>query len=219
MRFALPLARIALPALMALAIVPLAPSTPALAHERRDVGNVQFVVGFIDEPAIQDEPNGIDLTITDTATQQPVEGAEKTLKATIAFGGGQPKEFPLRARFRMPGKYTADLIPTRSGTYIFTFSGDINGQSVNERFESGPGRFNDVQPATELQFPVRELSPAETAARLDEAQQAAAQARTLALGGLVVGALGLIVGTLGFLAGRRREPTAGLKPVSQEGRG
>ncbi len=215
----MPQLRLLAAALVALAAASFLLPTVASAHERRDVGNYQFVVGFINEPALQDEPNGIDLTITDKATQQPVEGAEKTLKATIAFGGGQPRELPLRTRFRMPGKYTADVIPTRSGTYVFTFTGDVNGQPVNERFESGPGRFNDVQPATELQFPVRQLAPSEVTARLDEAQQAASQARMLGIGGLVVGALGLIVGAAGFLASRRRESAPRLSPASQEGRG
>src|SRR5688572_12391090 len=113
----------------------------ALAHERRDVGKYQFVVGFVQEPALQGEPNGIDLRITDRDTQQPVEGAERTLKATIALGGGQAKEFALRGVFRTPGAYTADVIPTRSGAYVFNFTGTIDGQQVNERFESGPGRF------------------------------------------------------------------------------
>lgn len=203
-------------ALVAVAAFALLSPPIASAHERRDVGSFQFVVGFINEPALQGQPNGLDLTVTDKATQQPVTGAEKTLKVSIAYGGGQPKDLPIRARFNMPGKYTADVIPTRSGTYIYTFSGDINGQPVNERFESGPGRFNDVQPATELQFPVRELAPADVAARLDDAQQAAAQARMLGIGGLVVGALGLIVGVAGFLAGRRREPASRL--ASQEAR-
>src|ERR671933_347783 len=115
----------------ALLLILLVPGA-ALAHERRDVGKLQFVVGWIGEPALQGEPNGIDLRITDKASGQPVEGAEKTLKASVAFGGGQPKEFPLRARFGQKGAYTADLIPTRSGTYLFTFSGTINGQNVNE---------------------------------------------------------------------------------------
>src|SRR4051812_25305172 len=122
--------RFLLPAILALAILPFFTPTAALAHERRDVGNYQFVVGFINEPALQDQPNGIDLRITDKATNQPVEGADKTIKAMIAFGGSQAKEFPLRALFGKPGAYTADLIPTRPGTYVFTFTGTINGQAV-----------------------------------------------------------------------------------------
>ncbi len=177
-----------------------------LAHERREVGKYQFVVGFINEPALQGEPNGIDLRITDKATQQPVEGAEKTLKASIAFGGGQAKELPLRARFRMPGSYIADVIPTRSGTYIFTFAGDVGGQAVSERFESGPGRFNDVEAATTLQFPVSEPSALELQRSLDEARQQAATASTMAMVGLVSGLLGLLLA--GYLLLTRRSAAA-----------
>src|SRR5437868_3532079 len=84
--------------------------TAALAHEKRAVGDVTFVVGFLNEPSIQGQPNGLDLTITDK-NGQPVEGAEKTLKVAIAYGGGTPKDLPLIARFGMKGKYTADVIP------------------------------------------------------------------------------------------------------------
>jgi hypothetical protein len=177
---------------------------PALAHEHRDVagGKYDFTVGFITEPALQNEPNGIDLTITDKATGQPVEGAEKTLKAAIAFGGGQPKELPLRARFRMPGKYTADLIPTRAGSYSFTFTGTVNGNQVSEKFESGPNTYNDVQAATALEFPSANPSPAELQQALNEARQQAATANSLAVAGLITGLLGL--GLAGYLLLRGR---------------
>ena len=169
--------------------------TPVLAHERRDVagGKYQLSVGFINEPAIQNEPNGIDLTITDKATQKPVEGAEKTIKASVAFGGGQAKDFPIRARFGMPGKYTADLIPTRAGTYVFTFSGTINGDQINEQFESGPGRFDDVQPATSLQFPVANPAPADLQQAVNDARSQAATANTLGMAGLALGVIALLV--------------------------
>ncbi len=121
-------------AIAALLLLMLVPGS-ALAHERRDVGKLQFVVGFIGEPAILGEPNGIDLRITDKASGQPVEGAEKNLKATIQYGGGAPKELPLKARFGMNGAYTADLIPTRAGAYIFTFKGTVGDETVDQKFE------------------------------------------------------------------------------------
>src|SRR2546425_653260 len=139
-------------AIAALLLILLVPGS-ALAHERRDVGKLQFVVGFIGEPAIVGEPNGIDLRITDKASGQPVEGAEKTLKASVQYGGGQPRELALRARFGMKGAYTADLIPTRAGAYSFTFTGAVGDEPVDQKFESGPGRFNDVEDAAKLQFP------------------------------------------------------------------
>jgi hypothetical protein len=208
--------RTLLSAAFILAILPFTTAGTAYVHERRDVGKYQFVVGFINEPAFQDEPNGVDLRIIDKATEQPIEGAEKTLKVQVAFGGGQPREFPLRGRFRMPGNYIADLIPTRSGTYVFTFTGEIDGQQVNERFESGPGRFNDVQPATELHFPVKELSTAELSQQLQAAQQAASEARTFGMLGVGVGVLGLLLGGAALLMGRRREPAGRVSGARQE---
>lgn len=211
--------RTLLPAAFVLALLPTTFPAPTYAHERRDVGPYQFVVGFINEPAFQDEPNGIDLRIVDRATEQPIEEAEKTLKAAVAFGGGQPRELPLRARFRMPGNYTADLIPTRSGSYVFTFSGEINGQPVNERFESGPGRFNDVTPASELHFPVREPAASELSSRLAQVQEAADGARTFGMLGTGLGALGLLLGGTALMLSRRRAPAAQLSPASREARG
>jgi hypothetical protein len=64
-------------AIAAIMLLAMAPGI-ASAHEKRQVGAFTFVVGFINEPAIVDQPNSIDLTITD-ASNQPVTGVEKTL--------------------------------------------------------------------------------------------------------------------------------------------
>src|SRR5687767_12776251 len=76
-----------------------------LAHERREVGKYQVVVGFSEEPALQGEPNGAQITISEG--DRPVEGLANSLRVTIAAGGGTPKEFPLRAVFGQPGRYVA----------------------------------------------------------------------------------------------------------------
>ena len=211
--------------LLALALLPFAAPGTALAHERRQVGPYTFVVGFLGEPALQGEPNGIDLRISRTDGGTPVEGADKTLKAAIAFGGGQPKEFPLRARFGMPGAYTADLIPTKAGSYIFTFSGTIDGNAVNEKFESGPGRFDDVKAADQIQFPEAVPAASQLAGQVQDAQaQAAAaqgeiaQARTLAVLGIVVGLLGLATAAWALVSARAaRRGAAGGPAVAGAG--
>ena len=176
----------------------LIPST-ALAHERRDVGKLQFVVGWMGEPSLLGEPNGIDLRISDKASGNPVEGAEKTLKATVAFGGGQPKEFPLKARFGQKGAYTADIIPTKAGAYIFTFTGTVGDQQVNEKFESGPGRFDDVQQLTDLQFPQPVPYVGDVTAQVQAADARASQAQTFGYVGTGLGVLGLILGAAALM--------------------
>lgn len=186
-------------AMILLVLAMLLPAT-ALAHERRNVDKYQLVVGFIVEPAIEGVKNGVDFRVTNTENNQPVEGLEKTLKVEIAYKG-TTKVMDLRPLFRDPGHYTADLIPTAPGQYVFRFSGAIEGLQVNERFESGPGRFNDVQSSGELQFPerlpeIREIAgvvPAIQKAALD-AQDIASSSRTLAVAAIVVGALGILSG-------------------------
>jgi hypothetical protein len=180
--------------------------TAALAHEKRVVGKYTFVVGFLGEPAIQGQPNGLDLTITD-ANGTPVEGAEKTLKVAIAYSGGTPKDLPLAARFGLKGKYTADVIPTKVGSYSFTFSGTLNGDPVTETFESGPGRFNDVDAATSLEFPVAVPAAADlaqqTQAANDAAQAAMQRATLFGLGGIAVGLIGVVLAVVALLVRAR----------------
>ena len=180
----------------------------ASAHERRDVGGgkYQVVVGFVAEPAILGEPNGVDFRVTTKDGDKPVEGAERTMKVAIQHGGGPAREMPLRARFGQPGAYTADLIPTRAGAYVFTFTGDIEGTPINEKFESGPGRFNDVEDAAKLQFPEPVPYAGELQRQLRDAESRAAQATTLAYAGAGLGLLGTALALAALL---RRPRTLG----------
>ncbi len=186
-------------ATLGLVLAVLLPAT-ASAHESRKVGKYQLAVGFITEPAIEGVKNGVDFRVTNAETNQPVEGVEKTLKVEMAYKG-TTKTMDLRTLFRDPGHYTADLIPTAPGQYVFRFTGTIEGLQVNERFESGPGRFNDVESSVELQFPdklpaIREIAgvvPA-TQKTAQEAKDSASSAGTLALVAIVMGALGIVSG-------------------------
>lgn len=204
----------------------------ALAHERRAVGKYDFVVGFLNEPAFEGLLNGIDLTVTNSETKAPVEGVEKTVEAQVQFGGQPPLPIKLRARFGQPGKYAGDFVPSKPGTYSFTFKGSIEGQAINEQFESGPGRFNDVQQIAPLQYPAvagnsaggpagtnvssttgspdssAALSAAQKTASdaqavAKSAQDDAAGARTLGYVGIGLGVLGVLVAIGALALGRR----------------
>ena len=116
-------------AAMAVLMIGLAVAVPvrALAHESRDVGKYQFVVGFLVEPAYEGQKNGLDLRVripsavsaTSTATPSatatpsgtatpsaagatgtptPVIGLEKTLQVEVSFVGNDKKVTkPVRA--------------------------------------------------------------------------------------------------------------------------
>ena len=173
----------------------------AAAHERRTVGPYQLVVGWLTEPAFAGVPNAVDLRVTDTrSANRPVEGLERTVTIDITQGGltaGLPA--PVRARFGVPGAYAADLIPTRAGDYTFHIKGRIESTDLDERFASGPGRFDEVRPAGELQYPDRVPSGAELTTALADLRAAADQSRLLGLGGLLAG-----LGALAAVLVRRR---------------
>jgi hypothetical protein len=181
--------RLALRAGLASAGLALALALPGLAraHEHRNVASdYEFVVGFLKEPAYEGEPNGIDLTVTRRSRGAPVEGLEKTLQVEVTMGGDS-LPLPLQPRFRQPGAYNGEFVPTRAGTYYFLIRGTLEGTPIEELFESGPGRFDDVTSVAPLQFP--DKVPAGT-----DLQRALASAESRATVATAVGAIGLVVG-------------------------
>jgi hypothetical protein len=202
-------------AVFALAVLAMTAFTPtAEAHERRQVGAYTFVVGFAEEPAYVEQPNGASLRVTRDG--QPVEGLEQSLKVEVTRGG-ESRTFDLTRVFNQPGSYVARFIPTETGAYTFRFFGTIEGQQINERFESGPGRFNDVEDTAALQFPVKVPSNAELAAlqrgpsggeeaaggdgaTVQDALDRANRAQTI---GITVGAIGILAGLAGVVLALR----------------
>ena len=203
---------------LALLLIPFVAAQDAAAHERRDLlaGKYQVIVGFLNEPAYDTGMNGVDFRVVDKTqqnadgTDKGVEGLEKTLKVQV-LADGQMMELPFRARFRMPGSYAAYFEPTRAGQYVFRVYGEIEGQAIDERFESGPGRFNDVESTQALQFPAqRPVVPADLQAQLDAAQAKAETAQILGIAGMALGLLGLGTAALTLL---RRRPVAVTEPA------
>lgn len=187
----------------------------ALAHERRDVGMYRFTVGFFIEPAYEAIPNAVSARIVKPAgdTAAPVAGLESKLKVEVTHvATGRVKTMDLRAVFGDAGHYRADLIPTLSGQYTFRFFGKIEDLEVNEIFQSGPGRFNDVQPQADVQFPesvgsVREVQAAARGANAaaNDALDKASSATTLAMVGVALGAIGIVIGGAGIVIAARRK--------------
>lgn len=214
-----------------LVVVLLIIANVAQAHERRMVGEYEFVVGFLVEPAIEGEKNGVDLRVRIPAEEEggeptPVEGVQEGLMVEITHvPSGVSKESELRAIFGDPGHYTADLILTAPGQYQFHFTGSIGDLEVDEVFISGE-TFSDVHPVSEFQFPEtaaqpRELESAVRGAQdtaqasadavagveqaVTTAEEAAASAQSTATIALVVGVVGLLAGVGGVAMAMRKK--------------
>ena len=155
-------------------------ASPAAAHERRTVGPYTFVVGWVAEPAFAGQLNALDLTVTETAGGKAVEGLESTIKAEVIAGGGSAvRRLTVAKRFGLPGKYQAQFVPTKVGDYTFHLTGTVNAMPIDEKFESGPGRFEGTEDLTPLQFPNSVPSSSDLGSRLDDANTKLTIALTL----------------------------------------
>jgi hypothetical protein len=175
----------------------------AAAHERRMVGPYQFVVGWLNEPAYVGLMNSLDLRVTDTRVTpaKAVEGLDKTLTADIQTGGLAPLKLTVTARFGTPGAYNGYAMPTTTGTYIFHIKGKVEDRDVDEKFESGPGRFGDIEPTTVLQYPNKVPAADELNTRLGDLQSGIDQTRLLSAAAVVIGIVAIGVA---FALSRRR---------------
>ncbi len=130
--------------------------------------------------------------VKETATGRAVEGLEKTVLVAVSYGGLRATfSPPLRSVFNEAGSYVGDIVPTAAGDYTFRFTGKIEELTIDEKFESGPGRFDPIATAADLQFPAKALSAADLTRQLADLQGTVDQARILGVAGVVLGIAGL----------------------------
>lgn len=187
--------RIAAVAVLALLVSLLAAPATTLAHERRTIGGGKYdvVVGWDTEPAYVNRQNAAGIRVSKAGTNpaQPVLGVEQTLRLQIRQGG-QTRDLQLRTVFGQPGYYVADVVPTRAGDYILTFTGNIGADQINEAFDSANGKFDTVQATSAIEFPLAAPDPDQVGTELQAANAVAQRA-------LLVGYIGAGLGVLGCL--------------------
>lgn len=140
-----------LAAVTLIALALLTTVAPAGARETRSLADRwTLVVGFIDEPAIQADTNGLWLSVTEG--DQPVEGLEQTLQAEVIYGEAI-RALPLIPAIDQPGIYTSTFIPVQPGAYAFRIFGTIDGQAIDERFDASPEGVAIVDARIDYEFP------------------------------------------------------------------
>jgi hypothetical protein len=179
----------------------LAQSGAAEAHERRAVAQYTFVVGWLNEPAILNQPNAVDLRVSRTADSTPVTGLEQTVKVEASIDG-KSSDIAVRPRFNTPGAYDGRMVPTKLGAYTFKLTGTVEGMTLNETFTAGTGTFGLIEEG--VQFP----NPLASNQQLEETLSGLEQ-RIVTLeadsGGdsgsaMTVGIIGVVIGILGLAA-------------------
>lgn len=158
--------RRALLGLAALALVLSAACGSAAAHKTAysPDGKVKIVWGFLDEPAVTYRTTGIDLSLRDNATGAPLEGAEKTLDATLVLGG-ETYAMDISPQSDRKGWYTDAVTLTRPGLYSLRLVGSVNGSTFDVTIPAQ----HEVSDVSETYFP-QAAGPGELAAQVKALQ-------------------------------------------------
>lgn len=131
--------------------------TPTIyAHQIDSVGDYRIQIGWMREPAISGESNGIELYISTlderfAPEEQPFQNGiadlQKDLKIQLVLDG-QTTTLPLRADHDVDGKYFTLVEPTRAGFYQVNVLGNIDDTIISKSLHAPR-----VENKTYLQFP------------------------------------------------------------------
>jgi hypothetical protein len=163
----------------------LAPN-PAMAHEELCQNGICIVGGWVNEPPLVNQLNGIVLEITRESDGEPITNAVAQLDVSVKKGS-PTRALDLRPQ-EEPGVYTAAILPTQTGQYAVVMRGTVAGQAIDGQIE-----IEDVGDTVVYNFPPSSDNPldpevleqlqtviADLAAQVDEANVAAEDARAAA---------------------------------------
>jgi hypothetical protein len=218
-------------AAVTVAAVTLLATSPAFAHEIRTVGAFKLTVGWLTEPAYVGQPNAVELFVRDAAGNALDDLGPNGLKVQVIAGTQTSDPLAMKGAFDpdtglgLHGQYLASIIPTAPGDYTFHFTGDVNGQKIDEKFTSSDKTFNPVTEPTGVEFPAKtptlsalstsitQLQPrvdnvgsvgTAAAASAKSAKDSASSSTTLGIVSLIIGLIALVVGLFVAVTGRRR---------------
>ena len=126
------------------------------AHQIDSVGEYRIQIGWMQEPAVSGESNGIELYVSPLNIELPPEeqafkdgigGLQRDLKIQLVLQG-ETITLPLRADHNISGKYFTLVEPTIAGYYQVNILGNI-GETIVSKSLHAP----KVENKTYLQFP------------------------------------------------------------------
>ena len=118
--------------LLTILILPLVVSS-AYAHTVDSVGDYRLEIGWMNEPVVSGETNGIELFVSplepgleleEQEFKNGITGLEKTMKMELVFKS-EKIILPLKPDHNIPGKYYAFVDPTVPGFYQANILGKI----------------------------------------------------------------------------------------------
>ena len=123
---------------------------PSFAHTTVEVGPYEIEAGWGIEPPVVGIRNDMVFKITEAGategTRMGVTSVFKNTDATVMFGGAT-KKIDINSDPR-PGYYYSPIIPTKTGSYLVEFKGEIRGTPIDIKIP-----VEDVEPTAVLDFP------------------------------------------------------------------
>lgn len=165
-------------------------SGTGLAHEHVKVadGKYELSVGWRTEPPYAGLKNGLDLGVhrlgaastphehdheggagAHSDEKTPVKGLLGNLTVTYEIAGKTFTPPEWREQFDRPGWYTAEITPTREGTYTVHIVGTIEGHAVDARVKP-----HAVEAYSTTMFPEPDLTPEEASEKLADLEKTVA---------------------------------------------
>ncbi len=131
------------------------PFRRVMAHGSLPVGDYTIEYGWLSEPPIVGQPNGLVINIL-SKSGQPTAGVDiSTMRLEIVYGD-QSKDLNLQPLGEdTPGEYLAPLTPTQPGLFTLRISGSLVNTSLNSEVQP-----EEVQTADLVQFPSLDTSQA-----------------------------------------------------------
>jgi len=124
--------------------------TPSFAHTTVHVENYQIEAGWGIEPPVVGIRNDLVFKITEPGeTEGSYKGVTSVFKdvdAIVLFGGAT-KSIDVNSDPK-PGYYFSPIIPTKTGTYMVEFKGEIHGTAIDVKIP-----IEDVESTAVLDFP------------------------------------------------------------------
>jgi hypothetical protein len=119
-------------------IIPVLSGT-AFGHTEDSVGDYRLEIGWMNEPVVSGETNGIELFVSplepgldlkEQVFKDGISGLSKTLKMQLILED-QKITLPLKEDHNIPGKYYAFVNPTVAGFYQANVLGNIGNTTVS----------------------------------------------------------------------------------------
>ena len=192
-------------ALLALLMIPVL-AQGASAHTVDAVGQYRLEIGWMNEPVISGDTNGIELHISQlvpcAGIDEPMEcaasqgfgdgigGLEKSLKIQLVHQDDKIT-LPVMADHNMPGKYHAFVNPTISGFYQANLLGDIRGTALS--LSMHPPK---VQERAYIEFPGSAAPAAENGSPADKTGPAKIEPAYISYAGIALGISGIIIASV-----------------------